>query len=682
MSFRDDLKENNALMAERTELVVGRIKEMLNEKTVDDKYIPYFKKMAERMLTLEEYYALHESGKIKTLSMEELKAWNERLFGELEEKSYETCYGNPEYAVKEYGDMGQIFAYLYYEIASLKDAAVNGFREQITVYEELVVEIYNRFEDNDIDIDGIKEVIKGFNHDNNEIYSELRSRLLFDPEVSRAKDIVKEADLNDLRYLYWYGKNVTDNEIETAKFINSLSEDEVRAMAHTYVDGFLVGYSKMGQDIHNKSEVSLYFNIGFERMIRFAMAEFAKEGIECVLPSPAIGTTSANRQFGFDHKDDRALYLDKSYVDRALETLRQAYESVKKYMNGYAGPAVIETFGEKEFNPKNKKEAIHYDDKQKRLSVSLAGQQAQLNTEYINPEERSFTIIAYPIPEIGPKFKEIFAATVKVNTLDAKLYEDIQQKLIDVLDTADYVKVTGRDGNHTNLVIKVAKVNDGAKQTAFENCVADVNIPVGEVFTSPVLEGTNGTLHVKEVYLNGFKVNDLEITLKDGMITTFTCGNNEKEEDNKELLDLLIMHHHETLPIGEFAIGTNTTAYKMGIDYDIQAQLPILISEKTGPHFAMGDTCFSREEEVETKNPDGKVMIAKENSVSALRKNDPDKAYMNCHTDITIPYNELDMITVVRYDGTEVDLISGGYFVLPGTEELNKPLNELYGTNK
>lgn len=682
MSFRDDQKESNALMAERTELVTSRIKEMLNEETVDEKYVPFFKKMAEKMLTIEEYYELHATGKIRELSLSELEKWNERLFADKREKNYETCYGNPEYAVKEFGDMGQIFAHLYYEIDTLRDAVVNDFREEITIFEELVVEIYNRFEDDDADIDGIKSVIKSFYHDNSEIFSEIRARILFDPEVSRAKDIVNDADLSDLRYLYWYGKNVTENEIETAKFINSLAEAEVRAMAHTYVNGFLVGYAKMNQDIHKKSEVSVYYNLGFERMIRFAMEEFKKEGIECVVPTMAIGTTSINRQYDFDHKDDRALYLDKAYMERALETLRQAYESVKKCMNGYAGPAVIETFGEKEFNPKNKKEALHYDDKQKKLAVSFAGQQAQLNTEYINPEERSFTIIAYPIPEIGPKFKEIFAATVKVNTLDADLYEKIQQKLIDVLDTADHVKVTGRNGNHTDLTIKVAEIKDGAKQTAFENCVADVNIPVGEVFTSPVLEGTNGTLHVKEVYLNGFKVVDLEIKLKDGMIESFTCGNNEKEEDNKELLNLLVMHNHETLPIGEFAIGTNTTAYKMGIDYDIQAQLPILISEKTGPHFAMGDTCFSREEEVETKNPDGKVMIAKENSVSALRKEDPDKAYMNCHTDITIPYNELDMITVVRRDGSEVNLIEGGYFVLSGTEELNKPLNELYGTNK
>lgn len=43
---------------------------------------------------------------------------------------------------------------------------------------------------------------------------------------------------------------------------------------------------------------------------------------------------------------------------------------------------------------------------------------------------------AYPIPEIGDRFEEIFAETVKLNTLDYKLYQTIQQKIIDVLDTA------------------------------------------------------------------------------------------------------------------------------------------------------------------------------------------------------------------------------------------------------
>ena len=133
--------------------------------------------------------------------------------------------------------------------------------------------------------------------------------------------------------------------------------------------------------------------------------------------------------------------------------------------------------------------------------------------------------------------------------------------------------------------------------------------------------------------------------------------------------------HHETLPMGEFAIGTNTAAYMAARRYEISSRLPILIAEKMGPHFAVGDTCFSWEEDVETRNPDGKRMIAKENECSALRKEDIQKAYFNCHTDITIPYDELQEIAVVHEDGSRTLLIQSGRFVLPGTEELNRPFD-------
>ena len=52
------------------------------------------------------------------------------------------------------------------------------------------------------------------------------------------------------------------------------------------------------------------------------------------------------------------------------------------------------------------------------------------------------------------------------------------------------------------------------------------------------------------------------------------------------------------------------------------------------------------------------------------------QAYFNCHTDITIPYDELDRIEVVRPDGSRIPLIVGGRFVLPGTEELNRSFDE------
>ena len=160
------------------------------------------------------------------------------------------------------------------------------------------------------------------------------------------------------------------------------------------------------------------------------------------------------------------------------------------------------------------------------------------------------------------------------------------------------------------------------------------------------------------------------------MIAEYSCANFEKEEENKRYIKENLLKHHDTLPMGEFAIGTNNTAYKMARIYDIGARLPILIAEKTGPHFAVGDTCYSREEELKTYNPDGKEIIAKENEVSAKRKEEGQKAYYNCHTDITIPYDELGGLYAVRKDGTRIPIIEEGKFVLPGCEELNKPLLE------
>jgi len=175
-------------------------------------------------------------------------------------------------------------------------------------------------------------------------------------------------------------------------------------------------------------------------------------------------------------------------------------------------------------------------------------------------------------------------------------------------------------------------------------------------------------LHVSEVYLRDLKFIDLRLVFKDGMITEYSCRNFESEEENKAFIKQNLLYNRETLPMGEFAVGTNTTAYAMAQKFGILYQLPILIVEKMGPHFAVGDTCYSHSEATELHNPDGKEIVAKSNCLSEKGE------YFNCHTDITIPYEELDSICVIRLGGGETALIQGGKFVLPGTEILNEPL--------
>jgi len=324
------------------------------------------------------------------------------------------------------------------------------------------------------------------------------------------------------------------------------------------------------------------------------------------------------------------------------------------------------------FGPEDKQQAVKLDDRQQKLYVDYYREDSLLKQKYLKLEETSFTIISYPVPQIGKDFEEIFKETVKVNTLDSELYSTIQQRIIDALDQGDRVRILGTGNNHTDITVKLYEIGDASKETIFENCVADVNIPVGEVFTSPVLKGTNGTLHVPKIYLNDLEYRELELVFEDGRIVDYLCGNYEEADKNKSYLKENLLFNQEKLPLGEFAIGTNTTAYMMAKKFDIASRLPILIAEKTGPHFAIGDTCYKYSEDTKTYNSNGKEIVARDNEVSILRKTEPDKAYFNCHTDITLPYDELKEITVIKKDGTLIPIIKDTRFVLEGTEILNE----------
>lgn len=321
--------------------------------------------------------------------------------------------------------------------------------------------------------------------------------------------------------------------------------------------------------------------------------------------------------------------------------------------------------------------ALNLSEKQQQLSVEYASYSGALVNEYIKGEERSFTIIAFPVPEIGDHFEEIFAETIRINTLDYQKYQKIQETIIRALDEAVAVEIEGMGENHTKMHVSLHAIEDSARETKFENCVADVNIPVGEVFTSPVLQGTEGVLHVTRVFLEELEYRNLEITFRDGKIVDYNCSNFATTEENRKYIKDNILFHHETLPLGEFAIGTNTTAYVVAMKYQMFDKMPILIAEKMGPHFAVGDTCYSHSEDIAVYNPDGREIIARDNEVSLLRKTDPSKAYFNCHTDITIPYDELGSVEAVREDGSRILIIRQGRFVLPGCEALNEPFAEL-----
>lgn len=696
MDYRELLRDENAAVRERYHLSMERIAQMGLEG-LKEPYGSYFRKTAAFIGQIAELVSQNLAD--VQLTLEQLQARNLGLYADILPEQYGESYANPDYAVQMLGmGLGRLLSFLYTEIRGELVFAFELRLEDITILNETFIEVYNLFQQEQEEgrvpeEQQVKDILYWFVSDYADKTVAFRIREGVDPELSFAADIIRESDDGDLRCLYRFGEYISENELKIAEFMNSLPRETVDRMADTCTEGFRRGFRVMGRDLSKKRTVVLEYHLGFERMMARVIENFDEMGLKPILYRGAVQAihrragrkrgyygTSPNRQYDYDRRYDSALFMGGAIKERKLAVTRAAYEEWREQASWCAGPVVVETFGEEGFTPVNKAAAYSLTPHQEKVTNALANEVRQIVNQYMPGDETSFTMIAFPTPQIGPDFPEIFKETIAINTLDYDKYQRIQQVMIDVLDQADHVMITGRKENETSIRVSLHPLGDREKETNFENCVADVNIPLGEVFTSPLLAGTEGLLHVGNVYVEEYQFKNLRIWFKDGRVTDYGCENFKPlegwEEQGRRLVRQVILRGHDWLPMGEFAIGTNTTAYAMAKRYQIGDKLPILIAEKMGPHFAVGDTCYSFSEDAPMYNPDGKEVVARDNEISLLRREDISRAYFSCHTDITIPYSELGDIVAVRRDGSELVIVAAGRFALEGTKELNEPLDE------
>lgn len=676
---------------ERLELAMERIADIPGDTGVDRRFHDFFIAASS---FLSKVFALKkkiDDGTYRNLSLSAMQAIQADLYRDMLPEHYETGYLNPDYAAACLGEAaGRPLSALYAELFAGLRYVFAGDDEGFAPFPELFLHVYGLFTGGEVpDGAAIEDRFYWYASDYLDVTVPERTRDLFCPATEGAGSTAAEMAA-DPRRLFMSGDYISADTLRTAAFLGSLPEEKIRRAASAFTEGFRNGFTAMSKDMSRKKIVGVRYMRGFERIAAEAERQFREMGLVTVyprapqrlasrLPAGNAGCRSAgpNPQCEYDHRYDCAIVWRKAFTDRRLSLLRTSFEACRSEAALFAGPAAMDTFGEKPFQPVNRRYAYAFDEKQKDLLGAYSAAAAQIREAFIPEAEISYTMIAWPVPETGPDFPEIFAEILKINTMDSQLYGKMQQKIIDVFDRGEYARIKGAPGNDTDLIVRFRKLADPAKETKFENCVADVNIPVGEAFTSPVLRGTEGMLHVSEVFIDGILLKDLRIRFRDGMIQTYSCANFQNAEENRRLVRELILHDHRTLPLGEFAVGTNTTACEAARRLDIQRLLPILIAEKTGPHFAVGDTCYVREEDVMTYNPDGKAIIARDNEISALRHEKPEEAYFGCHTDITIPYEEIGLLSSAAADGTETAIIRDGRFVLPGLEPLNEPLDRM-----
>ena len=636
---------------------------------IDSEYKCYLKKLNNLILMItktEEKYTLDY---FKKHSFEQLKKENECLFYEILKDNYRESFANPDFCCDRFGKkLGKRLSFVYFKYLESKKYAFSHNTDILIRYLKFYDELNGVLLSGNIN--KIDEILNQFM---------LEIKLIEEEEIIKEEyvfniynNVVTNDDLTNLKYLFKFGGYVNKSEIKMAEFLVSYPQEKIKKAAEIFVQAYDRSFDRGQKRRKNRKFTKVIFNLGQEIFAREIIMKLEKLGYKPFISK--ILELGPNNQYKYDHRFDETLYIDTRYIKNIKNFYQTVIEKYSKYIKNYAGFFCILQFGESFQSPLSKKFAIVPSKVQSEQLNDIIVFKKNYLEKYAPKREWSYTGVAIPSPAIGENFKNIFYSILEINTMDSYKYEKIQQSIINALDLADFIHVKGQGNNKTDIKVKMNDIYDPLKQTNFLNCGADVNIPWGEVFTTPVLKGTEGILHVNEVYYNEFKYNNLKLTFENGYIKNFSCENFRNEESNKKYIINTLFSFHKTLPLGEFAIGTNTYAYVAAKKYNIIGSLPGLIKEKMGPHFAIGDTCFAWSEDLKVFNIlDRKEMIAKENKKTKLRKTNVENAYVNVHVDITVPFDELEFITVVTKNKQKIDVIKNGRFIIKGTELLNEP---------
>ena len=327
------------VMEERFELASQRILEIEKEKRMPEQFQRYFAENADYLGVLLEEYKWIASGAMREASLQELERHNESCFIDLMGRNYETSYANPDWAYAQLGEtFGQLLSAVAAELRSLPAFIYEQDLEGITIRLELFVEIYCAFAESfeetkeAPEYSQIRDIFYWFASDYAELTAEHAIRHTVDWGQRFALDIIENADLSDIRYLFWFGEYIADDQWKLAEHLNGLPEEKIQKIADTYTEGFRKGFELAKKPLDKKKSVQIRYPLGFERVVKAAIENFRKMGLEPVIArTPASFAEgrrvfrlgffggAVNRQFDYDHENDKALYLDKKYVHRMKE---------------------------------------------------------------------------------------------------------------------------------------------------------------------------------------------------------------------------------------------------------------------------------------------------------------------------------------------------------------------------
>ena len=148
--WKEMQNERNEQCEERHGLAVDRLRGIVSEETVSERYLSFFQDTAIFLLELENVRRKISEGIWDRYSLDEMKSLNEILYRDILPPNYGSSYADPAYAVGRLGkEMGKILSLLYAEMRSGIPFAFENRKDYLTILFELVIEVDNCFEESE-----------------------------------------------------------------------------------------------------------------------------------------------------------------------------------------------------------------------------------------------------------------------------------------------------------------------------------------------------------------------------------------------------------------------------------------------------------------------------------------------------------------------------------------------------
>ena len=272
---------DNRLIVERINLAMERISQIKSEK--DIRFGDFFLKLSSFLEQVNDLRIKRDTGEFEKQSFEELNISQNELFYDLKEENYNESVYNPD-VLEKLCDKEFVSPLLSLSF-EVRAALITVFERDLEGFVnilELFLQVYGICLEGG-DAKEISEAVYWYASDYLDITARKKIIESFTTSNRFFYNIIMNDDLCDLRYLFKFGEYIGENEIKTAKYLNSLDIETVRLCAKTFVDGYRDGFIAMQKDISKRSVVSLIYRIGFERIVKEAVILFEDMGFEVVL---------------------------------------------------------------------------------------------------------------------------------------------------------------------------------------------------------------------------------------------------------------------------------------------------------------------------------------------------------------------------------------------------------------